>query len=130
MLGFLYILRYRDLTKIGIANANLENRYRGIDRTTKGKQRLAFALLLYNPRRVEAWLHRKYARHRTRLQGSGGTEWFRLSLVHRAGLYLLLLVIQVQHFAVGCLLGYMVLWAALNAEFILNLFQKIFNFAA
>lgn len=122
MLGFLYILRFSRYTKIGIAKANLERRYRDIDRTTKGRQRIALALLVYNPRKVEAALHRKYARYRTRLQGSGGTEWFKLGMITRAGLYLHLAWIQVLHLVAGLVAGYAVLWIIFNLYPLMGIF--------
>ena len=113
MIGFLYILRYGSFTKIGITRANLEGRFKNIDRTTAGRQRLAFAFLLFRPRRVEAELHRLYARKRTRLQGSGGTEWFKLNVIDRAELYVRLVWVQVVHFVSFLLISGLLLWLVL-----------------
>ena len=74
---YLYLIRSGTRFKFGIT-AVLNRRTTEIDRTTKGKQRLVFAVLILNARSVEAMLHRRYQKHHAPLRvGSGRSEYFR-----------------------------------------------------
>lgn len=76
-MNYLYLIRSGHRVKIGIT-AVLKRRVLEIDKTTKGKQRLVFAVLVWNARGVEAMLHRRYKHHHAPLRvGSGRSEWFK-----------------------------------------------------
>ena len=66
-----YLFRY----KIGIAK-NMKNRERQIEETLKGDTYEIFSIRLIYAEKVETFLHRIYRLQRTKLRGSGKTDWF------------------------------------------------------
>ena len=80
--------------KIGIGRV-LKKRTRQVDRTTPGRQRVVFSVLMpVWGRWLERWLHHRYRRYRSPLRyGSGRTEYFRPGL-----------------WVVGCLAWMLVWW--------------------
>lgn len=105
-MNYLYLLYSRFKFKIGIGRV-LKRRVKQIDQSTAGKQRLVFAVLVFNARQIESWLHRRYKRHHAPFRvGSGKTEWY------TAGLWvlecaILMLLIGAVHLAMvlACALG-------------------------
>lgn len=101
---YLYLLYYYinlfDIRfKIGIG-WHLYRRLGQIDKTTKGRQRLLFAVVLpFGARVVEQMIHKLYRRYHAPLKsGSGKTEWFRLG-IRVIEVALLMVVVMVVEWA-------------------------------
>lgn len=70
--------------KIGISG-NPKIRESFINKSIKGsREKIVFHAPTYLAYPIEQWLHAMYRTRRKIYKGSGKTEWFRLSLLHRA----------------------------------------------
>ncbi|MGB1217044.1 MAG: hypothetical protein ACPG5P_04165, partial [Saprospiraceae bacterium] len=67
-----------------------------------------------NAERVEAFMHKRFARDRVKRSGSGGTEWFKLGIGGMARMRSLLFFLKVLHDGTiglsGVLLVILTLW--------------------
>lgn len=74
--GYVYVMRGVTLrSKIGITKYPYA-RQRNVDKTTKGDIRIVVCFRFVFPRFVEGLLHTVFRFFRTRVKGSGGTEYF------------------------------------------------------
>ncbi len=74
--GYVYVMRGVTLrSKIGITKYPYA-RQRNVDKTTRGDIRIVVCYRFVFPRFVEGLLHTVFSAFRTRVNGSGGTEYF------------------------------------------------------
>lgn len=74
--GYVYVMRGVTLrSKIGITKYPYA-RQRNVDKTTRGDIRIVVCYRFVFPRFVEGLLHTVFSVFRTRVNGSGGTEYF------------------------------------------------------
>ena len=125
---YLYLLYYRislfDIRfKIGIG-WHLYKRLEQIDRTTKGEQKLLFAVILpFGARRVERMIHKLYQGYHAPLKsGSGKSEWFKLGIRVVDVSVLIVLVMLVQWALVAASFSG-VLMVLLNWEMVMEFFN-------
>lgn len=64
--------------KIGVS-IDVEKRLKEVNRSIKGKTILIYKVKVNKATTVESFLHRQYGRHNFKLDGDGGTEFFRLN---------------------------------------------------
>lgn len=85
--GYIYLIRSTrkgnnpkfSKYKIGIAY-DLKQREQQVDRSINGStERVIYAVRVFFCERYEARLHRKFKEHNFVFEGSGRTEWFKLS---------------------------------------------------
>ena len=119
---YLYLLYYPislfDIRfKVGIG-WHLYKRVGQIDKTTKGRQRLLFAVILpFGARTIEQTIHKLYQGYHAPLKsGSGKSEWFRFG-IRVVDVALLMIVVMVVE------------WAMVAASFsgILMVLMSFFN---
>lgn len=129
---YLYLLYYYrsifDIRfKIGIG-WHLHKRLEQIDRTTKGEQKLLFAVLLpFGARRVERMIHKLYQGYHAPLKsGSGRTEWFRLG-IRVVDVALLMIAVMLVELAVVAASFIGVLMILLGWEPVMGSLMTFFN---
>lgn len=126
---YLYLLYYVksifDIRfKIGIG-WHLYKRLEQIDRTTKGEQKLLFAVILpFGARRVERMIHKLYQGYHAPLKsGSGRSEWFKLGIRVVDVSVLIVLVMLVQWALVAASFSG-VLMVLLNWKMVIGFFNR------
>ena len=126
---YLYLLYYVksifDIRfKIGIG-WHLYKRLEQIDRTTKGEQKLLFAVILpFGARRVERMIHKLYQGYHAPLKaGSGKSEWFKLG-IRVVDVSVLIVLVMVVQWALVAASFSGVLMVLLNWELVIEFFNQ------